>query len=175
MSGIVHNISIRKIKEGVRPYMPHRTAPCRVNRSSVLVKVLKRERSYGEDLTEVRCEHAVDHGFDERVVRKFVRGKKATGQDLGATNLLLYYRINIKRSRSERKAHTSVFGAMKVSKKSLYESMVKNVTFPPTDLNAVMRAAADFFASLAFKRGLAQTALEADGLEDKKVSSHLCG
>jgi hypothetical protein len=63
---------------------------------------------------------------------------------------------------------------MKVSKKSLYESMVKNVTLPPTDLNAVTRAAADFCASSAFKIGLAQTALEAGGLEEKKVSLH-CG
>ena len=68
------------------------------------------------------------------------------------------------------KAHTSVFGAMKVSKKSLYEPMVKNVTFPPTDANAAMRAAADFAASSAFRMGLAQTALEADGLDEKKLS-----
>jgi len=73
------------------------------------------------------------------------------------------------RGEGEMKAHTSVFGAMKVSKKSLYESMVKNVTFPPTDPNAETRAAADFGASSPFKIGLAQTALEADGLGREKA------
>ena len=76
--------------------------------------------------------------------------------------------------RNGTKAHTSVFGAMKVSKKSLYESMVKNVMFPPTDSNAVTRAAADFCASSAFKTGLAQIALEAIGFEKREVSLH-CG
>jgi hypothetical protein len=52
--------------------------------------------------------------------------------------------------------------------------MVKNVTFPPTDLNAVTRAAADFCASSAFKTGLAQIALETVGFEEKKFSLH-CG
>jgi len=61
---------------------------------------------------------------------------------------------------------------MKVSKKSLCESMVKNVTFPPTDSNAVTRAAADFCASSSFKTGLAQIALEAVGFEEKKVGLH---
>ena len=89
MTGIVRNIiSNHKINKALQSYMPHRIAPCRVNRSSVLVKVFKREWRHGEDLAEVRCEHPVNHAFDECVVCKFVRGKKATGQDLGAADLL---------------------------------------------------------------------------------------
>jgi hypothetical protein len=52
---------------------------------------------------------------------------------------------------------------MKVSKKSVNESIVKNMVFPPTDSKAWVTLMADFCASAALRRGFAHTALDNEG------------